>query len=185
VVATRTREAWRAWTDLAGSGSAHQPIASAQDTFSALAAAVGELQEQAAAVVKERSQAWQPVAAALAGWLEVARTSESAAADLADVRSAYDWLRKGRPGDPRRADGPADRDVRADLGHAAAGTRSAATTMTHAPSRARPSYPYPYFCRVWQRIDAQRALLSVARKLARRCYHTLRDLGEQALERAA
>jgi transposase len=50
----------------------------------------------------------------------------------------------------------------------------------------RPSSPdYPYFCRVRQRIDGQRALLSVARKLARRCYHTLRDLGEQALEPAA
>jgi transposase len=50
----------------------------------------------------------------------------------------------------------------------------------------RPSSPdYAYFCRVRQRIDGQRALLSVARKLARRCYHTLRDLGEQALQPAA
>jgi hypothetical protein len=35
-----------------------------------------------------------------------------------------------------------------------------------------------------QRIDGQRALSSVARKLAGRCYHTLRDLGEQALQPA-
>jgi transposase len=50
----------------------------------------------------------------------------------------------------------------------------------------RPTSPdYAYFCRVRQRIDGQRALLSVARKLARRCYHTLRDLGGQALQPAA
>jgi transposase len=50
----------------------------------------------------------------------------------------------------------------------------------------RPSSPdYAYFCQVRNRIDGQRALLSVARKLARRCYHTLRDLGEQALQPAA
>jgi hypothetical protein len=49
----------------------------------------------------------------------------------------------------------------------------------------RPTSPdYAYFCQVRQRIDGQRALLSVARKLARRCYHTLRDLDEQALQPA-
>ena len=50
----------------------------------------------------------------------------------------------------------------------------------------RPASPdYAYFCQVRERIDGQRALLSVARKLARRCYHTLRDLGEQAWQPAA
>ena len=50
----------------------------------------------------------------------------------------------------------------------------------------RPASPdYTYFCQVRQRIDGQRALLSVARKLARRCYHTLRDLDEQAWQPAA
>ena len=49
----------------------------------------------------------------------------------------------------------------------------------------RPAAPdYAYFCRVRERIDGQRALLSVARKLARRCYHTLRDMGEEALQPA-
>ena len=49
----------------------------------------------------------------------------------------------------------------------------------------RPAAPgYAYFCRVRERIDGQRALLPVARKLARRCYHTLRDMGEEALQRA-
>jgi len=50
----------------------------------------------------------------------------------------------------------------------------------------RPASPdYAYYCGVRDRIDGQRALLSVARKLARRCYHTLRDLGEDALAPAA
>jgi transposase len=49
----------------------------------------------------------------------------------------------------------------------------------------RPTSPdYAYFCRVRERIDGQRALLSVARKLARRCYHTLRDMDEEALQPA-
>jgi transposase len=50
----------------------------------------------------------------------------------------------------------------------------------------RPTSPdYACFCRVRERIDGQRALLSVARKLARRCYHTLRDLGDEAWQPAA
>ena len=50
----------------------------------------------------------------------------------------------------------------------------------------RPASPdYAYFCSVRDRIDGQRALLPVARKLARRCSHTLRDLGEDALLPAA
>jgi transposase len=50
----------------------------------------------------------------------------------------------------------------------------------------RPASPdYAYFCAVRDRIDGQRAMLSVARKLARRCYHTLRDLGEDAVRPAA
>ena len=49
----------------------------------------------------------------------------------------------------------------------------------------RPAAPdYACFCRVRERIDGQRALLSVARKLARRCYHTLHDMGEEALQPA-
>lgn len=46
---------------------------------------------------------------------------------------------------------------------------------------ARPSAPdYAYFTSVKARLDGQLALLSMARKLARRCYHTLRNLGDTA-----
>jgi len=44
---------------------------------------------------------------------------------------------------------------------------------------------HPYFLQVNNRLDGQLALLSVARKLARRCHHTLRGLGDQVLAAAA
>ena len=47
---------------------------------------------------------------------------------------------------------------------------------------ARPSAPdYGYYIAARERRNAGLATLSVARKLARRCYHTLRELGEQAM----
>ena len=47
---------------------------------------------------------------------------------------------------------------------------------------ARPTSPdHAYYLKVKQRLGAKRAALSVARKLAREAYHTLRDLGDQAL----
>ncbi len=51
---------------------------------------------------------------------------------------------------------------------------------------ARPGSPdLESYRSVRDRRDAQLALLSVAHKLARRCYHTLRKLGHDALEPAA
>jgi transposase len=50
----------------------------------------------------------------------------------------------------------------------------------------RPSSPdHAYFSSVKKRLDGQLALLSVARKLARRCYHTLRNLGDAAFPAVA
>jgi len=47
---------------------------------------------------------------------------------------------------------------------------------------ARPSSPdHPYYLQVKQRLGGKRAALSVARKLAREAYHTLRELGDQAV----
>jgi transposase len=51
---------------------------------------------------------------------------------------------------------------------------------------ARPSAPdHRYYTMARDRRNAGLATLSVARKLARRCYHTLRELGEEALAPAA
>jgi transposase len=50
----------------------------------------------------------------------------------------------------------------------------------------RPSSPdHAYFQQVKARLDGQLALLSMARKLARRCHHTLRHLDDQVLAPAA
>lgn len=40
---------------------------------------------------------------------------------------------------------------------------------------------HDYFCAVRSRLGTSRAAMSVGRKLARRCYHTLRELGDDAL----
>jgi len=51
---------------------------------------------------------------------------------------------------------------------------------------ARPAAPdHGYDTAVRDQRTAGLATLSVARKLARRCYHTLRELGEEALAPAA
>jgi len=51
---------------------------------------------------------------------------------------------------------------------------------------ARPAAPdYRYYAAARDRRTGGRAALSVARKLARRCYHTLRELGEEAQQPAA
>ena len=48
--------------------------------------------------------------------------------------------------------------------------------------RHRPTSPdHAYYLQVKQRLGSKRAALSVARKLAREAYHTLRGLGDQAL----
>lgn len=47
---------------------------------------------------------------------------------------------------------------------------------------ARASSPdHDYYQSVYRRLKGRRAVLSVARKLIRRCYHTLRELGEEAM----
>ncbi len=51
---------------------------------------------------------------------------------------------------------------------------------------AKPTAPdYRYYTAARDRRTGGLATLSVARKLARRCYHTLRELGEEALQPAA
>lgn len=51
---------------------------------------------------------------------------------------------------------------------------------------ARPSSPdYPYYRQLRQRLEAHLVLITIARKLARRCYHTLRNLSDDAHPAAA
>jgi hypothetical protein len=64
------------------------------ETFAALSTAVAELRSQAAAVLRRRAEAWQPVAFDLVAWVRQARKSRDAAVRLADLRKAIEWLRK-------------------------------------------------------------------------------------------
>ena len=82
--ASAATAAWDRWTP---------PDVSAE-TFAALSAALDALRSQALAVLRRRAEAWQPVAYDLAAWVRQARKSEAAAARLADLRKAIDWLRK-------------------------------------------------------------------------------------------
>jgi transposase len=51
---------------------------------------------------------------------------------------------------------------------------------------ARPTSPdYAYYKQLRLRLDAHIAFITIARKLARRCYHTLREVGDVAFEAAA
>ncbi len=50
----------------------------------------------------------------------------------------------------------------------------------------RPSSPdHAYYRQLRQRLEAHIALITVARKLVRRCYHTLRTAGNEAFAAAA
>ena len=87
------REAWRGWADFTSAGPGDPLFDAASTQFAAVTAAVTQLQKQAAAVLDQRRQAWRPVAAALAGWAEMARSSLRADANLTEVKKAITWLR--------------------------------------------------------------------------------------------
>jgi hypothetical protein len=61
--------------------------------FESLAGVVEELRSAARRVLRERAQAWQPVAAELAAWSRVAGESQNASVRLTDLKKAIDWLR--------------------------------------------------------------------------------------------
>ena len=63
------------------------------------------------------------------------------------------------------------------------GTRGAALGAGEAAQQAsrRSSPDHAYYRQVAERIDHNRACLSVARKLCRRAHHILRELGDDAL----
>jgi recombinational DNA repair ATPase RecF len=62
--------------------------------YESLITPLAELQERAAGVLRRRAEAWQPIATELAAWLAQWRKSERAAAQLAVLMKAIEWLRK-------------------------------------------------------------------------------------------
>jgi predicted ATPase len=87
------RAAWLQWAKLAANASAQELAAGATGAFAALATAVTDLRDAASKELLRRSEAWQPMAAALAGWSDLARSSQRAASALAQVKQALAWLR--------------------------------------------------------------------------------------------
>ncbi len=85
--------AWQSWVDLVAEGTVEELVAAAAARFRAVAAALDQLQTQAAAALKRRDETWQPVAAALASWADLARRAERADSDLHELQQAIDWLR--------------------------------------------------------------------------------------------
>lgn len=88
------RDAWRRWAVVAADGSSEQLATDAAESFTALSAALDKIQEQAREALRLRSEAWQPIAAALAAWIVQAQESQRAGSTLANVKKAIAWLRE-------------------------------------------------------------------------------------------
>jgi predicted ATPase len=93
VDATAAHTAWQRWAKLATEASAEQLVSQAVGVFDELVSAMRELHDAAVRELTVRSEAWQPMAAALAAWTEQARESQHAADDLANVKQALTWLK--------------------------------------------------------------------------------------------
>jgi recombinational DNA repair ATPase RecF len=91
--ATVARDLWQRWAKLAADGSNQRLCAEASQVIAGLASAVDQVRADAARALQQRSEAWQPVAAALAGWAELARASQHAGTMLAHLKSALTWLK--------------------------------------------------------------------------------------------
>ncbi len=92
--AAPAREAWRAWQELAATGTVADLIREAEDRFGALAGAVAQLRERAAVALRQRSADWRPAAEALAAWAASERSARRAAVILTELRAAIGWLRR-------------------------------------------------------------------------------------------
>jgi hypothetical protein len=100
--------AWEAWTafvaladaatpaDPATPANAETPVDSSAiiDAFRVLSDEVAAVRSAAGRVLRERAEAWQPVAADLAAWGKVAEDSQAATVRNADFKKALDLLRQ-------------------------------------------------------------------------------------------
>jgi hypothetical protein len=66
---------------------------SSEPAFGALLAAVTALSDQATTALRVRAEAWRPVAADLAAWVQRAEAGQAATVRVNELRKAIDWLR--------------------------------------------------------------------------------------------
>lgn len=93
VDAAPARAGWQRWATLMAAATTQELVSEAQPLFDDLAAAVELLRDAARRELARRSEAWQPIATALAGWAEQAQASQRAAIVLAQVKAALAWLK--------------------------------------------------------------------------------------------
>jgi recombinational DNA repair ATPase RecF len=82
-----------AWDQVAG-WLAAASVSEDSAVFATLAHAVTELQAAAERVLRERAEAWAPVAAELAAWCKQAEESLTASVRVNEYKKALDWLRR-------------------------------------------------------------------------------------------
>jgi hypothetical protein len=85
--------AWGRWWQLV-TGDPEDLIEQGVASYGELVESAERLRSSAAASLRRRSDAWQPVATAIAAWITTARASQAAATTLADLRKAIAWLRQ-------------------------------------------------------------------------------------------
>ncbi|MGH3298147.1 MAG: hypothetical protein ACRDP7_40795, partial [Trebonia sp.] len=87
--------AWSAWAEAGSADSAWRPgwDDRAVAAFHVLSDAVTSLHDQAGGALRRRAEAWQPMAADLAGWISVARKGEAESVRANGFKKALDYLR--------------------------------------------------------------------------------------------
>ena len=90
--ASETEKAWSLWHE--GAALTGQPLVDVLEARApALGTAVEYLREQAQQSLKEREDAWRPMALALAEWLPGARKMAAEADTVKHLKTAEDWIR--------------------------------------------------------------------------------------------
>ena len=90
--ATEPEKAWTQWHEAAAlTGQALAEVLEARAPV--LEIAVATLREQAQQSLKDREDAWRPMALALAEWLPAARTLAAEAETVKHLKTAEDWIR--------------------------------------------------------------------------------------------
>lgn len=87
------RTSWQQWTELVGSPRASTRADEMLAIYGAVTDAVTVLRETAQDAEARRSVAWQPVATALAAWVEQARAAKIAKLHLEVIKKAETWLK--------------------------------------------------------------------------------------------
>lgn len=92
--AASARAAWQSWSELTKDGATPAVLCKdAAAQLSNVSTAIANLKATAAAEVRQRTEAWQPVAAALAAWADQSRASDAASVVLAEVKKAITWIK--------------------------------------------------------------------------------------------